>query len=98
MTIMPNVGDLVRWESGEMEPEEVGPFFQGMIDSGLVWQLQGSYGRAAVALIEAGICEAPPGVTVGRKSRSTACCTHAEWLEARGSRSTSASRASTSRA
>lgn len=30
--------------------------FQRLIDSGLVWQLQGSYGRHAVALIQAGEC------------------------------------------
>ncbi len=29
---------------------------QRLIDSGVVWQLQGSYGRAAAALIDAGLC------------------------------------------
>jgi len=31
---------------------------QDMIDSGLVWQLQGSWGRLARAAIEVGICNA----------------------------------------
>jgi len=30
--------------------------FQSLIDSGIVWQLQGFYGRTAHALIEAGLC------------------------------------------
>ena len=30
--------------------------FQGLIDAGIVWQLQGFYGRTAQALIEAGLC------------------------------------------
>jgi hypothetical protein len=30
--------------------------YQHLIDSGVVWQLQGSYGRMAHRLIEAGIC------------------------------------------
>ena len=31
--------------------------FQSLIDSGMVWGLQGWYGRTAVRLIEAGLCE-----------------------------------------
>ena len=30
--------------------------WQSLIDSGVVWQLQGSYGRGAMALIDAGKC------------------------------------------
>ena len=37
--------------------EETIEFFQSLIDSGLVWQLQGSYGRTAMFLIEQGYCE-----------------------------------------
>ena len=56
---MPNVDDIIRYESGEMDDSEIVQFFQGMIDSGVVWQLQGSYGRQANRLIEAGWCERP---------------------------------------
>ena len=33
--------------------------WQLLIDSGLVWQLQGTYARGAMALIEQGLVEAP---------------------------------------
>ena len=32
--------------------------WQHLIDTGLCWQLQGSFGRGAMALIEQGICHA----------------------------------------
>jgi hypothetical protein len=31
--------------------------WQHLIDTGLVWQLQGTFGRTAQALIEQGICQ-----------------------------------------
>jgi len=44
-----------------VEPEtyegQVVDAWQHLIDSAIVWQLQGSYGRTAQALIENGICE-----------------------------------------
>ena len=54
--MMPNVNDIIDFENGEMDEEQVAEFFQGMINSGVVWQLQGFYGRTAVSLIEAGDC------------------------------------------
>lgn len=33
--------------------------FQYLIDRGIVWELQGWYGREAVNLIAAGVCVAP---------------------------------------
>lgn len=53
------VGDIMAYESGEMDQDETIKFFQGLIDSGLAWQLQGSYGRTAQSLIDAGLCTAP---------------------------------------
>ncbi len=52
----PNITDIIDFENGEMDEEQVAEFFQGIINSGVVWTLQGFYGRTAVALIEAGDC------------------------------------------
>ena len=51
-----DVEQLLAYEAGEMTPEQQIAFFQRLIDSGLVWQLQGHYGRTAAALIKAGRC------------------------------------------
>lgn len=49
---------IMAYEDGELSEEETIAGFQKLIDSGLAWQLQGSYGRVAQALIEAGHCHA----------------------------------------
>lgn len=50
----------------DVEPEEyegqVIDAWQHLIDTAVVWNLQGSYGRTAQALIENGICNAPEWV------------------------------------
>jgi hypothetical protein len=50
------VGKIIRYENGEMCVEEMVHFFQELIDSGLVWNLQGHYGRTALSLIREGSC------------------------------------------
>jgi hypothetical protein len=45
---------IIEFETGEATQEEVIELFQYLVDTGLAWQLQGSYGRTAQALIEAG--------------------------------------------
>lgn len=47
---------IIRYETGEMTQDEIIQFFQIIIDSGIVWNLQGSYGRTAQQLIEKGLC------------------------------------------
>jgi hypothetical protein len=44
---------IIDYESGELEEHGVIELFQHLVDSGLAWQLQGSYGRTAQALIDA---------------------------------------------
>jgi len=54
---MPAIVDqIITYESGEMEFEELVDMFQQLIDSGLAWRLQGHYGRTASDLIERGFC------------------------------------------
>jgi hypothetical protein len=48
------VDKLIDYENGEMTHEEQVAFIQELVDSGLVWQLQGHYGRTAAAMIESG--------------------------------------------
>ena len=52
---MVNVQDIMAFESGEMTEEEVLEFFQDLVDTGMAWTLQGSYGRFAAHLIESGL-------------------------------------------
>jgi len=52
----PTVNDFNDYESGNMSDEDTIVFMQKLIDTGMAWTLQGSYGRAAEALIRAGLC------------------------------------------
>jgi hypothetical protein len=56
---MPNVQDIIDYENGDMKWSCVIEFFQEMIDTGMVWSLQGSYGRMAQSLIDDGYCVDP---------------------------------------
>lgn len=53
------VGNLMAFESGELDEDDCIALFQHLIDTGLAWSLQGSYGRTAARLIEAGVCTLP---------------------------------------
>ena len=53
---MNQIDKIMAFESGELDEEGVIELFQELIDSGLAWKLQGSYGRTAKALIDAGYC------------------------------------------
>lgn len=50
------LSQMIAFESGELSDEDTISLFQDLINSGLAWQLQGFYGRTAMALIEAGHC------------------------------------------
>jgi|TARA_R100000458_G_C8065764_1_gene106732 hypothetical protein len=54
---LPNVQDIIDYESGDMEWDRLVDFFQNLIDTGMAWTLQGSYGRVAQNLIDEGYCE-----------------------------------------
>lgn len=52
-----DIDAILYLEDAPSSSEDVIAAFQRLIDSGVVWSLQGSYGRAAAALIDAGYCE-----------------------------------------
>ena len=50
------VEKIMSYEGGDMDEDEMIEFFQELIDSGMAWTLQGSYGRTAKDLLNAGLC------------------------------------------
>jgi phage antirepressor YoqD-like protein len=56
---MDTVGQIMAYENGEMEESEMIAFFQFLLDSGMIYSLQGSYQRTAQQLINAGLIEQP---------------------------------------
>jgi hypothetical protein len=55
--MMSQLDKIIAFEQGDLDEEGTIELFQELIDSGLAWQLQGSYGRMAQNLIKAGYCE-----------------------------------------
>jgi hypothetical protein len=53
---MTMINQVIAYEQGELDEEGIIDMFQQLINSGLAWEMQGSYGRTAKALINAGYC------------------------------------------
>lgn len=51
---MDTIGKIMAYENGELDEGEMLELFQELVNTGLVWQLQGHYGRIASHLIDAG--------------------------------------------
>ena len=49
------IDQIIAFEQGELDDDGIINLFQALVDSGDAWRLQGSYGRMAVSLIEAGL-------------------------------------------
>lgn len=52
---MDQVSAMMAWENGNISEGEAIHLFQHLVDTGLAWTLQGSYGRQAVRFINAGL-------------------------------------------
>ena len=52
------IDDIIAFETGELDSDGIIALFQQLVDSGMAWQLQGSYGRMAQALIDEGLVTA----------------------------------------
>lgn len=50
----PSVDSIIAYELGELDDTDTLGLFAGLVSSGLAWSLQGSYGRQAAYLIDAG--------------------------------------------
>lgn len=46
---------IIAYENGELTEEQTIEFFQYLVDSGMAWELQGSYGRTALRLAHDGL-------------------------------------------
>ena len=50
---------IIAYEEGSLSDDETIDLFQSLVNSGLAWQLHGSYGRTAARMIEQGYITAP---------------------------------------
>lgn len=50
------VDKIIAYEQGDLDEIETIELFQELINNGMVWKLQGHYGRTAKYLIENGYC------------------------------------------
>lgn len=50
---------IIDYETGVLRDDQIIALFQELIDTGLAWELQGHYGRIAIAMIQGGHCHRP---------------------------------------
>ena len=58
-----SVDALMRYEAGELGEPETIRLFQHLVNNGLAWKLQGTYGRRARDLLKAGLIQLPGNAT-----------------------------------
>ena len=58
-----NINTLMAYESGELNDAETINFFADLVKTKMAWSLQGSYGRMASAMIDAGFISPEGEVT-----------------------------------
>ena len=60
---MGTISKIIQYENGELGTWEMVELFSELIKNGQAWSLQGSYGRSANSLIEAGYLTAEGDIT-----------------------------------
>jgi hypothetical protein len=60
-TQFPLVDYIIEYETGEITEKDFLTLFQHLVDTGMAWTLQGSYGRTAKALLEEGLINPAKG-------------------------------------
>lgn len=58
-----NIDKMMAYESGELNDADTITFFADLVKSKMAWSLQGSYGRMASAMIDAGFISPEGEVT-----------------------------------
>ena len=51
------ISKIIEYEDGTLDDEQVIELFQDLVNNGMAWTLQGSYGRMAAYLIEEGLIQ-----------------------------------------
>jgi hypothetical protein len=83
----PSVTKLMQFEDGTLSEKDTIKLFQDLVDSGMAWQLQGSYGRQAQAMIDAGVIKLPQ--TNAADAYGNKVPTQAEYETGKGAAATS---------
>ncbi len=52
---------IIEYEQGDLSDDKTVELFQYLVDTGMAWQLQGSYGRMAHAMLQAGVIKEKGG-------------------------------------
>lgn len=56
---------VIAYESGDLDFDETIELFEELYETGMLWQLQGSYQRAFMDMVQAGHIVVPGGVSRG---------------------------------
>lgn len=72
-----DISTIMAYEAGELDFPEVVELFQYLLDSGVVWHLQGSYGRTAIDLISQGLITNSPNHSARKRAKKRGAKTKA---------------------